>query len=688
MSLPCICLNMIVKNESSIITRLFDSILPLIDSYFICDTGSTDNTPVLIRNYFILNGIPGKVIEEPFVDFGYNRTHALNKCIGAEKADYLLLMDADMIIELPVNFDVKKFKSNVSIYDAHYALQGSDAFYYKNVRVVRNVKGLSYWGVTHEYMEFPDDTKYGFFNKKDFFIRDIGDGGAKVDKYERDIRLLTKALEDKPDNVRYTFYLANSYRDMGQHIKAIETYEKRIKLGGWEEEIWYSKYSIGHIYNKINDVKSAIFYWLSACSHHPLRIENIYEIVKHYRLTGRYELAYIFYKIADEKRKKIQQWDYLFLEKDVYDFKLDYELSILGYYCKDTKCDYIKLCMKLMEYPTLDNHIGENVISNYKFYAPKMDGIHEDKYKVLSKVGENLTNKEQYNGSTPSICWHNECIFINRRFVNYVIDDNGVYKNQINITTVNVIAGFSNVNGNLVQSYEDNKIQYDTMKDGLYVGLEDVRLLSLGGILLYNANRGIDDKMFVEHGEIEVTPGENPTTLNEVLLIKTGQLDIEKNWVLFADIHNKKRCIHSWFPLIIGSLSGERFLKTHEIPMPNALRNLRGSTNGVVIGSEIWFICHMVSGEDRRYYYHTVVAIDRLTFKLNRYTPYFTFNGEPVEYTLGFIFDDDKFTIGYSTMDRTTRFITVEKEWFSQMFGKLDFDKKIEKENEVITISM
>lgn len=688
MSLPCICLNMIVKNESSIITRLFDSILPLIDSYFICDTGSTDNTPVLIRNYFILNGIPGKVIEEPFVDFGYNRTHALNKCIGAEKADYLLLMDADMIIELPVNFDVKKFKSNVSIYDAHYALQGSDAFYYKNVRVVRNVKGLSYWGVTHEYMEFPDDTKYGFFNKKDFFIRDIGDGGAKVDKYERDIRLLTKALVDKPDNVRYTFYLANSYRDMGQHIKAIETYEKRIKLGGWEEEIWYSKYSIGHIYNKINDVKSAIFYWLSACSHHPLRIENIYEIVKHYRLTGRYELAYIFYKIADEKRKKIQQWDYLFLEKDVYDFKLDYELSILGYYCKDTKCDYIKLCMKLMEYPTLDNHIGENVISNYKFYAPKMDGIHEDKYKVLSKVGENLTNKEQYNGSTPSICWHNECIFINRRFVNYVIDDNGVYKNQIDITTVNVIAGFSNVNGNLVQSYEDNKIQYDTMKDGLYVGLEDVRLLSLGGILLYNANRGIDDKMFVEHGEIEVTPGENPTTLNEVLLIKTGQLDIEKNWVLFADIHNKKRCIHSWFPLIIGSLSGERFLKTHEIPMPNALRNLRGSTNGVVIGSEIWFICHMVSGEDRRYYYHTVVAIDRLTFKLNRYTPYFTFNGEPVEYTLGFIFDDDKFTIGYSTMDRTTRFITVEKEWFSQMFGKLDFDKKIEKENEVITISM
>ena len=39
-----ICLNMIVKNESAIIRRLFDSVLPIIDTYCICDTGSTDNT--------------------------------------------------------------------------------------------------------------------------------------------------------------------------------------------------------------------------------------------------------------------------------------------------------------------------------------------------------------------------------------------------------------------------------------------------------------------------------------------------------------------------------------------------------------------------------------------------------------------------------------------------------------------
>ena len=44
-----LCLNMIVKNESRIITRLMESVLPIIDTYLICDTGSTDNTIDVIK---------------------------------------------------------------------------------------------------------------------------------------------------------------------------------------------------------------------------------------------------------------------------------------------------------------------------------------------------------------------------------------------------------------------------------------------------------------------------------------------------------------------------------------------------------------------------------------------------------------------------------------------------------------
>ena len=77
-----ICLNMIVKNESRIITRLLESALPIIDTYCICDTGSSDNTVEIIKNFFDSRGISGEVYTEPFQNFGYNRSHALQRATG------------------------------------------------------------------------------------------------------------------------------------------------------------------------------------------------------------------------------------------------------------------------------------------------------------------------------------------------------------------------------------------------------------------------------------------------------------------------------------------------------------------------------------------------------------------------------------------------------------------------------
>jgi glycosyltransferase involved in cell wall biosynthesis len=50
--MPTICLNSIVKNEGAIILRMLKSVENIIDTYCICDTGSTDNTIELIKNFF------------------------------------------------------------------------------------------------------------------------------------------------------------------------------------------------------------------------------------------------------------------------------------------------------------------------------------------------------------------------------------------------------------------------------------------------------------------------------------------------------------------------------------------------------------------------------------------------------------------------------------------------------------
>ena len=95
-SIPTLCLNMIVKNESRIIHRLLNSVKDIIDCFCICDTGSTDNTVELIEQFGREHNIAGKVIKEPFRNFEYNRSHALRECDSMD-ADFILLLDADMI---------------------------------------------------------------------------------------------------------------------------------------------------------------------------------------------------------------------------------------------------------------------------------------------------------------------------------------------------------------------------------------------------------------------------------------------------------------------------------------------------------------------------------------------------------------------------------------------------------------
>lgn len=663
-------LNMIVKNEAKVIRRLLESVYKLIDKYCICDTGSTDDTIDIIRTFFAEKGIEGEIFQESFRDFGYNRSFSLKKCDLSkfDDIDYILLLDADMFLTGPALENPDAFKQTLGNNDVYYLLQGNESFYYKNVRIVRPRKGYYYWGVTHEYVKTPEGTSYGSIEKDQLFIRDVGDGGCKTDKFERDIKLLNRGLEEIPNNDRYTFYLANSYRDAGQLENAIASYRKRIEIGGWIEEVWYSYYSIGKCYQSLGDMPNAIYAWMEGYNYYSRRIESLYEIVQYYRLTNKHHLAYLFYKIADQERTKhgITN-DYLFLQKDVYDYKIDYELSIIGYYTNPDQIDLQKSSMKVITNPNADEAILRNVLSNYKFYSTKL----RDRaivnpeivalFKEFNTIGDNTIIEREYNPSTPSICKIGDDQFaVCRRYVNYKIDDNGGYVNCDKIRTKNVIGLFSKdtTDETLPTSYKKTKefvMPYDATKDNIYVGLEDVRIYSKDNTLFYNANRGLDmHKITIELGSVDY----NAETQIESTLVNADK-DIEKNWV---KIESTDKIIYGWSPLSIGTIENQQFAETQRYDTPNFFRYLRGSTNGVKIGDEIWFICHIVSYEDRRYYYHVVVMIDAETLALKRYTKLFTFEGEKVEYTLGFVeYDASSLLIGYSIMDKETKYIVVQK---------------------------
>jgi len=602
--------------------------------------------------------------------------------------NYILLLDADMILTGPALDMPSDFKYSLTA-DMYHIFQGSHKFYYKNARLLRNNMGFTYWGVTHEYVDSPPNASVGTIKRDALFINDVGDGGAKGDKTDRDIRLLIRGLEDNPNNDRYTFYLANSYKDSGQNEKAIETYKKRIEIGGWIEEVWFSYYNIGNCYIHMNEDYRAITAWLDGYNAYPNRIENLYKIVEYYRQRGKNRIAYEFYLLADKSRKKYTNWsEYLFLERDVYDYKIDYEFSILGYYVNDNQSltqELIHSSMHVLNYPHLDENTYKNVMNNYKFYANNIVSVSksqksDDFTKVLSKIGENLgIDNNEFVSSTPSIIKQKQNgkdkLIVNLRYVNYKIDEKGGYINREQIKTINVIAV---VDIETLEIENQFILGYNEKEDGHYVGLEDVRLHEQNDNIFYNANRGLQNgEMKVEHGIINLLAKK---CKNSVFLQRNGSGSLEKNWVLLEDMKTPSSSIpaiiYGWSPLIIGKIEGDQFIETQKESSPPCFKYLRGSTNGVKIGDEIWFLCHTVSYEDRRYYYHMLVVLDTNTYKVKKYTPYFTFEKEKVEYTLGFSYfeNENEILIGYSIYDKKTKYAVFDKTYFDNMLISYHLD--------------
>tara|TARA_B100000424_G_C22939820_1_gene500119 strand:+ start:686 stop:2788 length:2103 start_codon:yes stop_codon:yes gene_type:complete len=693
--IPKICLNMIIKNESKIITRLLDSVLPFIDHYVLCDTGSTDNTIEVLQEYFKTKNIEGKIVEKPFEDFGKTRSYALKQCENEPNSDYILLLDADMKLEFSPNFDAIQFKRDLTK-DVYFILQGTDNFQWNNARIVKNNMGFFYSCPTHEYIDLHKDYSSGNIGKEDIFIRDIGDGGCKDDKFERDIRLLKNGLEKDPENCRYLFYIANSYKDIGDNENAIYYYKKRINSGGWYQEIAMSYYYIGLCYKNLNKMGDAISTWLEGFDFLPKRIEGIYEIIHHYRCNSKYKIANYFYELACKHRDEISKQDELFLKKEIYDILLDYEYTVICYYVTKDYKKVNNIYTKIFNIPNLPQGKRDNMLSNFKFYATNLKNHKCDNLFDLTpifNIGKNITmnHKYEFHASTPSLCIHNGQLINIVRYVNFHIDRDGHYhakdENNENISmttcaTRNICAIFDMQDGEL-KLQKEFEIKYNKHFDKFYIGTEDVRIISMKDSLQFTGNKityfeGGYDKftIHIEHGILDLSKEQ----IESCLLTMEKKNRVEKNWVLFTK-NEETYIIYQWHPLKIYKLDKdidsafnfeinyENISLVNTIETPAYFNGVRGSTNGVEINDEIWFLCHMVDYENNRYYYHLFIVLDKKTLKIKSASQMFTFDGCKIEYTLGFCYfeKEDTFLLGYSKLDSTPDYYFVSKSIINNM---------------------
>jgi tetratricopeptide (TPR) repeat protein len=646
-----LCLNMIVKNERKIITRMLESVLPIIDYYCICDTGSTDDTIELIETFFRKHSIPGKIVKEPFKNFEYNRNYSLQCCNNL--TDYVLLMDADMVLKVGT-FD----KGMLSTADSFHILQGTDDFYYQNTRIVKNNGLYNYKGVTHEYINTPPNNINKSILKNQLFIQDYGDGGSKSDKFLRDIKLLTNGIIDEPNNERYHFYLANTYHDSGDYKNAIEIYKKRIKFGGWNQEVWYSYYRIGLCYKQMQNIPEYINALLDAYNYLPDRLEALHDLISHYRHLGQNKVSKLFYDSAKQILNKNNNIDdYLFLSNDVYKYKLYYEYTIIAGYnnIKNINDEVITILNN-----TSDSHIYNNLFSNMKFYKDVL--IPSKLIDLNFSVGVHVCDKIiKFTSSSSSIIKHsvNDQYLMNIRAVNYRIDDRGCYHDcDVHIISVNKMVVLS-------KDFEilNEKLFYLDFCDRRYIGVEDMKIfndVTTNELTYIGTGYHANNQIGIVTGKYDLLK-DNLSPVVEITSSFNNN-SCEKNWV-FVDYLNSTHIIYKWFPLQICKLDNVTnsisVVETKQ-NMPRIFSHTRGSTCGFKYNNELWFVVHLVSYEEPRHYYH-LLAVFNENMDLMRYSAPFKFEGEPIEYSLGLVVEDSRVLITYSVWDRTTKLAVYDK---------------------------
>lgn len=646
---------MIVKNESRIITRMFDSVISIIDAYLISDTGSTDNTKEVITEYFKSKGIPGEIIDVPFKNFGYNRTIALDAARAKSGCDYILLLDADMRLVVESNFD----KTSLTAKAYHFRQKNASISWW-NLRMIHTSVNAKCVCPTHEYYDIPGAEPV---NLDTLWIDDIGDGGCKADKFDRDIRLLKEGLEESPENPRYLFYLANSYFNSNRHEESIPYYKRRVEVGGWYEEVWYSYYNLGFAYQRIGKMGDAIAMWLAGYEMYQARSENIHQIVKHYRIKGCHKLADIFCKLG--LNIPYPRNDKLFVEDKVYDWCFEYERSIIGYYTKEPNLDIVSSHVMNKTFEHTDN-----ILSNYKFYAKKLKNF------AAKTINHTFSETVELNGDDNLMRSCNPCIFkliqngevsyfMNIRMVNYEIYKDGAYSVQNKIATCNKLV---QLDENFKKMKNSEVLFTPPNYNNYYVGLEDVKInqtsngvLEFVGTTQACVNGGII--LTIHRGIYDIT-GEASHLIAKPVVTPHNR-GCEKNWALCGD-----RLVYEWYPLTIAKINGKDDASKDILNLeilekygtPPFFKILRGSTNGAEFDDEVWFLCHVVDHDKPRRYYHCFVVLNKEDLRLKRWSTLFVFDGESIEFCVGLIVEPTRVICSYSTWDRTAAILVLDRD--------------------------
>ena len=298
-------LSMIVKeSNTALVRRCLESVKSFIGAWAICDTGSTEVVKRAIHE--TLKGIPGALIDRPWVDFAHNRNESLQLAREFDP-DYFLVMDANKELVAPGGW---RFP-NLTAPSYHLLLHHGKSIL-PRLNVLSGRLNWKYECPIHEILDCgephqSEEIPVAYLHTHGESLR-----SQDPDKFVKDAKLLQELAKDKndPHHMRYLFHLglccqdagavfanqwdnaqANQYRQ--DAIDAFETYAAmqhkdqvqrsfaNVQIARLRESLQYGQ----------DEVVSA---YLHAYNNYPYRPEVLGYLAKYLRGKHRYREA-IFY---------------------------------------------------------------------------------------------------------------------------------------------------------------------------------------------------------------------------------------------------------------------------------------------------------------------------------------------------------------------------------------------------------
>lgn len=258
-------LAMLVKDEAERLPDTLERIRPVIDTWTIMDTGSTDNTKQVA--WELLKDIPGAFKNRLFDGFGPSRTALLAAARG--RADYTLMLDADHTLH--IHGDRPELTADA------YLLRIDDAWGGSLPLLTRSEHPFEYRGVAHSYLASDQEHT---IEQTDWLTVDGGPGASR-DKLERDLELLTAEFAKDPNDPRTVFYLAQTYRDLDRPHEAIRFYRLRAEMDGFAEETYFARYQLGVLLSGHVGFSEGADELLKAWRQRPHRVEALRALARH-----------------------------------------------------------------------------------------------------------------------------------------------------------------------------------------------------------------------------------------------------------------------------------------------------------------------------------------------------------------------------------------------------------------------